>query len=173
MARDFHTCSIQNSRISDRSILCQLEQGFTLLELMVVIVIMGILSAIALPSVINHSHKAKEAEARLYISAVNKDQQRYYMEHIDFSPNLSALGLGIPAVTQNYTYVTAIATDPGNGEKVALSTATQAVQVSNQLRAFSGQVWVKLLSNNLLTISVACESAVGQTPPIISNHQCP
>ena len=40
-----------------------LEKGFTLVELMIVIVIVGILSAVALPSFLNQKARAKAAEA--------------------------------------------------------------------------------------------------------------
>ena len=41
-----------------------LEKGFTLVELMIVIVIVGILSAVALPNFLNQTEKARAAEAR-------------------------------------------------------------------------------------------------------------
>ena len=39
-----------------------LEKGFTLVELMIVIVIVGILSAVALPNFLNNTAKAKATE---------------------------------------------------------------------------------------------------------------
>ena len=49
-----------------------LQKGFTLVELMIVIVIVGILSAVALPNFLNQTGKAKATEAQTKISAALK-----------------------------------------------------------------------------------------------------
>ena len=57
------------------------ENGFTLVELIVVIVIIGILSSIAIPSFKNTSIKAKQSEAAVLINAYIKATQLYFMEN--------------------------------------------------------------------------------------------
>jgi type IV pilus assembly protein PilA len=83
------------------------DQGFTLIELLVVIIIIGILSAIALPSFLSQANKAKQSEAKQYISSLNKGQQAFYAEKGTFVTdiaNLGSLGLGLKSITNNYTY---------------------------------------------------------------------
>ena len=58
----------------------KLEKGFTLVELMIVIVIVGILSAVALPNFLNQTNKARATEARTQLSAALKNAQMHVLE---------------------------------------------------------------------------------------------
>ena len=55
-----------------------LEKGFTLVELMIVIVIVGILSAVALPNFLSQTEKAKGTEATSKVSALLKESHAEY-----------------------------------------------------------------------------------------------
>ncbi len=57
------------------------EEGFTLVELIIVVVIIGILSAIAIPSFQNSSDKAKQKEVAILISSYIKAAQAYKAEY--------------------------------------------------------------------------------------------
>ena len=56
------------------------NDGFTLVELMVTIVIVGILSAVALPNFLNQSDKAKASEAKQTIASSLKQAQAQFVE---------------------------------------------------------------------------------------------
>ena len=56
------------------------NSGFTLVELMVVIVIVGILSAIALPNFLKQTDKAKATEAKQSITSTLKQAQAQFVE---------------------------------------------------------------------------------------------
>lgn len=62
-----------------------IEKGFTLVELMIVIVIVGILSAVALPNFLNQTGKAKLTEAQGKVSAALKQAQSIWVETGDFT----------------------------------------------------------------------------------------
>ena len=90
-----------------------LEKGFTLVELMIVIVIVGILSGIALPNFLSQSTKAKGTEAKSQISAILKSSSSLFSESgADFVAAEIADGgetcerLGAPAADEtNFDYV--------------------------------------------------------------------
>ncbi len=73
------------------------KQGFTLIELMVVIVIVGILAAVAIPSYSKYVANAKIAEAYSLMDNIGKAQISYYAEHDEFVDlNVSPQGLDKP-----------------------------------------------------------------------------
>merc|ERR1719379_452315 len=83
-----------------------LEKGFTLVELMIVIVIVGILSAVALPNFLSQTNKARATEAQSQISAAFKNASAIYLESpsatADISDeNTNPINAGTSAPTSN------------------------------------------------------------------------
>ena len=75
-----------------------MSRGFTLVELMVVIVIVGILSGIALPSFLSQQNKAKLTEASTKLSAILKAAHAEYQFG---SSELDAITMGNASAAKN------------------------------------------------------------------------
>ena len=72
-----------------------IEKGFTLVELMIVIVIVGVLSAVALPNFLSQTNKAKGTEARSQISSIVKGAAASYLEGGDTKVNADITASGV------------------------------------------------------------------------------
>ena len=71
----------------------QRNGGFTLLELLIVMIITGILFAISIPSLVNQIGRARETEATNRLGVLARAQQAYHWEYQQFAPTLEALKL--------------------------------------------------------------------------------
>ena len=68
------------------------NKGFSLMEILIVIVIIGILATLAVPKYMSITRKAKEAEAKLMLNQVHTLQESYYSENDVYADTIEKLG---------------------------------------------------------------------------------
>jgi prepilin-type N-terminal cleavage/methylation domain-containing protein len=72
-----------------KQFLSKIDGGFTLVELMVVVAIIGLLSSVAVPNFKKYQARAKIAEAKLHLAAVYTAEKSFYS---DFNMYAACLG---------------------------------------------------------------------------------
>ena len=80
--------------------------GFTLIELMIAVVIIGILAAVAFPSYEGYLRRSRRAEAQQTLMAAASKQQQFLLDTRSYTTTLSALNLSVPASVNTYYTVT-------------------------------------------------------------------
>ncbi len=73
------------------------QSGFSLVELSVVIVIIGVLAAFAVPKFRDSVERSKASEAYNYLSAVRTSQERYQSKEGTYATDSTTLDIQIPA----------------------------------------------------------------------------
>src|ERR1041385_710382 len=70
--------------------------GFTLIEIIITIVILGILAAVAIPRLMSPNERAIAAEGKHILLAVLMGENHYFSDHHVYTTNLSDLDVTIP-----------------------------------------------------------------------------
>ncbi|MDP1557440.1 MAG: type IV pilin protein [Nitrosomonas sp.] len=87
------------------------QNGFTLIELMIVVAIIGILTTIALPSYTQYVIRANRSAAQAQMMDIANRQQQFLLTNRNYvdKTTLEASGYGLPTdVGSKYTYTLAV-----------------------------------------------------------------
>ena len=142
------------------------NRGFTFWELIIILFILGLLAAIALPSFLSQPSHRHYPEAKQYTSAINKAQQAYYTENGQFiTQNTPAawasLGVGIKTQTSIYKYL--LSPNGKNGVHAF------AIPLGNHLKGYQGVVGLVQDPNNprkKISQAIVCENNKNGEAPI-------
>jgi type IV pilus assembly protein PilE len=115
-------------------------RGVTLLELMIVVVVLGILAAIAYPNYRDFAARAKRNEAKAALLQIATNQERFYLNNNQFTNDLRQLGFSAAnnVLTDTGSYVISIA-GADNQTYTATATYQKADNEANKCNSFQIQ----------------------------------
>jgi type IV pilus assembly protein PilE len=105
------------------------QKGFTLIEVMITVVIVGILAAIAYPNYTQFVAKGARADGLAGLMNVSNRQEQFYLDHRSFAIDMTEIGLSTdPWIVEN-TYYEIDTTLSGDGYTVtATAVGVQATR---------------------------------------------
>lgn len=119
------------------------DRGFTLIELMVVVVIIGILAGVAYPSYKNYILKGRRAAAQAFLMDAAQRQQQYFLDNRTYAASLSALfgtateAAAVPSEVSPYYGTPIVATTAGPPPTFLITATPQGTQAANNEQAMS------------------------------------
>ncbi len=139
----FTNTNPQNKR---RFIMKLNKKGFTLIELMIVVAIIGILAAIAIPNFLNYQCKSKQGEAKQSLGTLAKNQEAYFAEQDVYAHATADLGFATKGDARYDITITA-ADDTGWAAQAASKTALKGTVID---------VWTMNSTLELVNTTNAC-----------------
>lgn len=137
--------------------------GFTLLELLVVMMILAVLGSLALPAFLNQSARAKQIKALNAVGAMNRAQHSFFYEHSNFASSIAELGFAHLNTEGTYVYQV-----QGSGQ----STTILAAPTDATLRGYAGLAYLNRDSEgNAILSSLLCQGDPGNAPaPVLMSQ---
>jgi type IV pilus assembly protein PilA len=147
------------------------KSGFTLIELMIVVAIIGILAAIAIPNFIRFQARAKQGEAKANLKSLFTAQRSYFQEKDKYMETINDIGFG-PERGNRYAYWNGATADFQMRDTVTGSSATTNNSVSVDTFKYQGAT-----TNPAATLGTVAYAANGQADPaapgVTAGNVCP
>ena len=131
----------------------KLQKGFTLIELMIVVAIIGILAAIAIPNFIKFQARSKQSEAKANLKSMFTSEKAFFQERDRYSSLVDEVGFA-PERNNRYAYFLANASTPQEDRATSvIATVSASTNVSISIDGFK---YPDALSTAANTISAGC-----------------
>jgi type IV pilus assembly protein PilA len=147
------------------------QRGFTLIELMIVVAIIGILAAIAIPNFIKFQARAKQGEAKSNLKSLFTAQRSYFQEKDAYRETINDIGFG-PERGNRYAYWNGATADYQQRTAAVVTSATTNNTITVDTFKFSGAT-----TNPAAVVGTVAYAANGQADPaapgVTAGNVCP
>jgi len=129
------------------------QRGFTLMELMIVVIVVGILAAVALPAYQDQMRRARRSAAQQFMQDIANREEQFRLDSRSYTATLGAgppgLNLTAPADLTPYYAVTIATTgnDCNGAAVVAPAYVVTAAPVSGSMQANDGTLCLDSAGN--------------------------
>lgn len=111
------------------------RRGFTLIEIMIAIAVVGILAAIAYPSYQDYVRRARRADGKEALLRVQIEQEKWRTSHTSYTGTIDGTagvsGLGLPTASAEGYYTIAITANSATGTGFTATATGQGPQASD------------------------------------------
>ncbi len=130
------------------------KKGFTLIELMIVVAIIGILAAIAIPNFLKFQAKSKQSEAKTNLKGVYTAETAYFGEQNTYG-TFDAVNWVPVGRTKIYAYTLNEAPAGGGADTATLKQATSALTGTAATWTYGGATYTPAQSTSAFTAGAA------------------
>jgi type IV pilus assembly protein PilE len=103
------------------------NRGFTLLEMLIVLALVGVVAAMALPGFRQQMARVNRTEAMTALLQLQSAEEKFYLRHSTYTSNITAApptGLGLPTTTSSNKYLLSVAVAGDGQTYIATATPT-------------------------------------------------
>ena len=136
------------------------SRGFTLIELMIVVAVIGILTVIALPSYMRYGYRARRVDGQQLLLTIANAEERYYSVNNQYTTNGTLIGFSTTTPASNDGYYTATIS-PAPGSTSAQTYLATAAPQGSQLKDACGSLSIDNTGNKLPSTSNATYNTNG------------